>query len=334
MKRIVRATVTLLPIAALVLAGLVAPATADSGDGNSNQKNVVYSSLVAPLPGNLPSLGAEAYAFNELGNAVTFSPGSSRNLTKVVVTMSSWGCAAGSWNLHTCSTPEDSTFSQPITLNIYNPSIDGTNRGAKIVTVTKTFSIKYRPSASALCTGANLGKWYQNSSKTCYNGLAQNITFNMQNVTVPNSAIFGITYNTSHYGYAPIGQTASCYTSSGGCGYDSLNIALSEDPTNVTVGSNTYSGKLWQNSPLGGQYCDGGAAGTGFFRLDSPNTVPCWGAGASASSAPFSTPAIQIYASHGNNDGKEADSGHSDGADNSAVQSGSHSETDHGVKQS
>ena len=334
MKRIVRATGMVLPITALILAGLVAPATADSGDGNSNQKNVVYSSLVTPLPGNLPSLGAEAYAFNELGNAVTFSPNSSRELTKVVVTLSSWGGVAGSWNLHTCSTPEDSTFSQPITLNIYNPSLGGTNTGAKIASVTKTFSIKYRPSASALCTGANVGKWYQSSSKTCYNGLAQNITFNLQSVAVPNSAIYGITYNTTHYGYAPIGQSAPCFTNSAGCAYDSLNVALSEDPTNVTVGSNTNSGKLWQNSPLGAEYCDLGAAGVGFFRLDSPNTASCWGTDTSGASAPYYVPAIQIYASHGKNDGKESGTSDDNSADNSGNNSDNHSDSGHGVKQS
>ena len=36
--------------------------------------SVIYSSLLGnPLPGNSPSVGAEAYAFNEFGNQVTFT---------------------------------------------------------------------------------------------------------------------------------------------------------------------------------------------------------------------------------------------------------------------
>jgi hypothetical protein len=51
--------------------------------------SVIYSSLVSsPLHGNMPSVGAEAYAFNEFGNQVTFA-GTNRQLTNVVVTMSS-----------------------------------------------------------------------------------------------------------------------------------------------------------------------------------------------------------------------------------------------------
>src|SRR5581483_2485603 len=35
--------------------------------------DVIYDATVAPLPGNLPSVGAEAYAFKELGDEVTFA---------------------------------------------------------------------------------------------------------------------------------------------------------------------------------------------------------------------------------------------------------------------
>jgi hypothetical protein len=38
--------------------------------------------------------------------------------------------------------------------------------------------------------------------------------------------VFRIAYNTTHFGYAPIGESASCYGTSGGCGFDSLNVAL------------------------------------------------------------------------------------------------------------
>jgi hypothetical protein len=339
MRKSLRTAAVLLPIAALALAGLATPATADSGDGNSNQKNVIYSSLKTPLPGNLPSEAFEANQVSEFGNAVTFAAGSGRDLNKVVVTMSSWGCATGGWSTNNCVTPEDAKFSVPITLNIYKPSADGgVTPGAKITSITKTFSIPYRPSASPSCTGAQAGEWYQNSSKTCFHGLAANITFNVNNVTVPNSAIFGIAYNTTHYGYAPIGQSAACFTSSAGCGYDSLNVGLSEDPTNVTVGSNVTPGKLWLTSATASQYADNGAGGVGTFRLDSPSAPAWWGVNAPGTSAPWYTPAIQVFASHGKNDDKsdnsQSESGNNSTSENQLSQStgANHAGSDHGVK--
>ena len=93
MKRSTR-TVAIAAIAFLGLAGLV-PSGAEAGGGK--QTSVVYNSLVGnPLPGNLPSVGAEAYAFNEFGAEVTLA-GTNRQLTNAVVTMSSWGCVSGSW---------------------------------------------------------------------------------------------------------------------------------------------------------------------------------------------------------------------------------------------
>ncbi len=77
------------------------------------------------------------------------------------------------------------------------------------------------------------------------------ITFQLSGVTVPDEAVYGISYNTSHNGYQPFGQSTACYASSGGCGYDSLNIALSQDPTNVTVGSDPNPGTVWQYSDKG-----------------------------------------------------------------------------------
>jgi hypothetical protein len=339
MRKLVRPAGTLMSIVALTLAGLVAPAAADSGDGNSSQKNVIYSSLVTALPGNLPSEAFEANQVSEFGNAVTFAPGSGRDVNKVVVTMSSWGCATGGWSTNNCVTPEDAKFSVPITLNIYKPSADGgLTPGAKITSTTKTFGIPYRPSASASCTGAQAGEWYQSSSKTCFHGYAVNISFNVNNVTVPNSAIFGIAYNTTHYGYAPIGQGSVCFTSSAGCGYDSLNVGLSEDPTNLTVGSNVTPGKLWLTSATASQYADSGAGGVGTFRLDSPSAPAWWGVNAPYTSAPWYTPAIQVFANHGENDGKgdnsQSESGNNNTGNNQPSQASSadHSDSGHGVK--
>ena len=310
----------LIPLIALSFSAAVSPAIADSSSGDGQKSGVIYNSLLTPLPGNLPSQPFEAQAVSEFGNAVNFSSGASHAIIKVVVTMSSWGCATGSWYLNTCNTPEDSSFSLPITLNVYGPSTDGTNPGAKIASVTNTFKIDYRPSASPMCTGPDAGKWYDKSSKTCFNGLAQNITFDVKNVKVGSSAIFGIAYNTTDYGYAPIGHRAACFSTPQGCGYDSLNVALTQDPTDVTVGTSVVPGKLWLASTSAGTYADNGAAGLGAFRIDSPNVAAWWAVNAPYTAAPWYVPAIKVSASNagGNSeDHSDAKSALSHSSDNS-----------------
>jgi hypothetical protein len=251
---------------------------------------IIYNSVVTNV-GNLPSVGAEAYAYSEFGNSVTFG-GTKRRVTKAVVSMSSWGCQTGDWHSNNCVTSAGSGFQEPITLNIYAASADGIHPGALITTVTRTFYIPFRPSASPQC--GTTGEWYDSVHKKCNNGKLVNLTFNLGG-KLPNKIVYGIAYNTTHYGYTPIGESAACYTSSGGCGYDSLNIALSQDPINVKVGYNTNPGKVWQNA-IASEYCDGGTAGAGVFRLDSP-TNTCWGVDSTAPyDAPYYTPAVQFTA--------------------------------------
>jgi hypothetical protein len=264
-----------------ILVALVAIfALAGSASAAPSGGSVIYSSLVtSPLPGNLSSVGVESSYFSEFGNAVTFSASKNRSLSSVIVTMSSLACQSGNWSLGDCLTTPGATFSVPITFNVYNPSPDGIVPGGLIASATQTFAIPYRPSASTNCPG---GRWYDKSQKKCFSGLATNITFNFHGEALPDSVVFGISYNTTTNGPSPIGQTA-CNSSAGGCPYDSLNISLS---TSVSVGTNTYPGKVWQNNIFGSNYCDNGLAGTGTFRLDSP-TVACWGA---------SIPAVQFKA--------------------------------------
>jgi hypothetical protein len=236
---------------------------------NATQAQVIYDSTVSPQPGNLPSVGAEAYAFNQLGDGITFA-GTNRDAKKVTITMSSWGCQAGAWFSADCVTAPGATFSIPITLNIYNAG--SPTPGSLITTRTQTFTIPYRPSTDNInCTG---GRWYQASTATCFNGFASNITFDLSslNLVLPNSVVYGIVYNTTSYGPNPIGTSAACFSGPGGCPYDSLNIGLA--PV-VNVGTKSFFNTLYQNSSIGAEYCDSGAAGTGTFRLDSP-TSACW----------------------------------------------------------
>ncbi|HEY5275580.1 MAG TPA: hypothetical protein VIK38_03430 [Coriobacteriia bacterium] len=286
-----------IPLALVAIFALTGSASAAPEGGL--RTSVIYSSLVSsPLHGDIPSVGAEAYAVNEFGNAVTFSASKNRSLSSVVVTMSSWGCQSGNWTSGDCLTTNGATFSVPITFNLY--AADGVT---KIAWATQTFAIPYRPSASPTCAVDYPGEWYDNALNACFNEVATNITFDTFTyagdvaVALPDNVVFGITYNTSGHGYSPFGYANACNATEAGCPYDSLNIALSQDPTDVSVGTDTFVGTVWQNTSYGYNYCDGGAAGTGFFRLDSPGVASCWGAGDGApTTSPFYVPAVQINA--------------------------------------
>jgi hypothetical protein len=254
--------------AALVAAAITVVAGSAMA-GTPVKSGVIYNSIIPNGPAaNLPSVGPEAYAFHEFGNAVSFD-GTARHLNSVAVTLSSWACVQGSWATGDCSTPAGSTFSQQMTLNVYEPSTDeGLTPGALIASSTQTFAVPYRPSASTKCQD---GEWYSPGKKDCFNGLANNVTFNFSGVTLPNQVVYGIVYNTRDFGPHPTGVSGPA---------DSLNIALSTDD-DVSAGS-SVSDTVWQNSPYPGQYCDG-TAGSGTFRADSG----CW--------APY-VPAVQFKA--------------------------------------
>jgi hypothetical protein len=305
--------------AALILAtlGIVASGALGSLPAGASGTSVIYDSTVAPLPGNLPSLGFEATQTAQFGNSVSFS-GTANDLNNVVVTMSSWGCQNGGGGNgygtpNACATTPGATFNEPITLNIYSV---GANHavGGLLATDTQTFAIPYRPSASDPsvysaqgCTVSG-GQWYNASDNTCDNGLATNITFDLsaQNVVLPSNVIYGIAYNTSNYGAAPYGDATACHSTVSGCGYDSLNVGLTDDPNNVSVGSDPNPGTVYWNTQTAGDYCDGGAGGSGTFRIDgAANTSTCSDGGAntgwaiSGTGSPYYVPAVQFNATAG-----------------------------------
>lgn len=224
---------------------------------------VVYDNIPTPQPGNVPSQAFEATSTSEFGGQVQMA-GTARSNPTITVLMSSWGCESGHWYSGDCLTTPSATFSEPITLNIYN--VGAANApGVLVATATQTFSIPYRPSAdNTNCTGSDGGKWFDGT--TCYNGFATPISFNLSGVTLPGTAIISVAYNTSHYGHHPIGQSTACYTSAGGCGYDSLNVGLAYPPT---VGTDPLPNDAYINSAWSGAYCSGP---TGTFRLDTG----CW----------------------------------------------------------
>jgi hypothetical protein len=251
----------ILALGSLVLAGLlVSPASAAPSGAAA-----VFNSIPKTLPGNVPSVGFEATSASEFGDYARFA-GNKRKLQKVTVVVSSWGCESGTWTGGNCLTSAGATFSVPITLNIYENLGNGSFDTPPLATKTQTFAIPYRPSANVNCTG---GRWLA-SNGTCYNGLAKTITFTFAGEVLPASVVYGIAYNTTHYGYVPIGESAPCFTQDGGCGYDSLNVSAAS--TTPRLGVDDDLNGIFQNSSWSGAYCDLGASGTGTFRLDTS----CW----------------------------------------------------------
>lgn len=233
------------------------------GTTSAAAPTTVYNNIPNPLPGNLVSQAFEAQSASEFGGQVAFA-GTDRSNPTVTVIMSSWGCETGHWYSGDCATTPGATFAHPITLNVYSVGA-GNQPGTLVKTVTQTFNIPYRPSADTTnCTGGSAGKWFDGT--TCYNGFATPISFDLSSTTLPNVAIIGVAYNTTHYGYAPIGESALCYSVGGGCGYDSLNVGLSSPPT---VGTDPLPNDAYVNSTWSGAYCSGP---TGTFRLDEG----CW----------------------------------------------------------
>ncbi len=256
----------LVPVLALVGVLLAGP-SAQAASGPSGV--TIYDSTVSPLPANLPSVGFLASQASEFGDKVTFA-GTARSLTDVTVTLSTQGCQSGQGNLPNCSTTPGATFSWPITFTIYGAP-PGDAVGPVLAQVTQTFAIPYRPSADPVhCTGADVGKWFDAASATCSDGEAVNITFDFSslNVTLPDTVIWGVAFNTTTWGYHPVGPSA-CSVSATGCPYDSLNVAVSGA---ASTGTDVDPNGVYWNSATPSQYCDNGSGGTNTFRLDTP----CW----------------------------------------------------------
>ena len=315
----------LVGVAALATVGLVGVAASPSAIARSQKFSdaTIYDSTLSPLPGNEPSQAFQATQTSEFGNQIVFG-GTARVLSTVVVTMSSWGCQSGSQSVSdtgtidsptpgSCVTTPGTTFTEPVTFNIYNV---GPNNavGSLITTATQTFNIPFRPSAVPVGYGPNPtggcgdgASWFDARSDACYHGLATNITFNFGHVVVPDTVVYGIAYNTSGYGAHPYGYATACNASPAGCGYDSLNVLLSQQPLNPGVGLDPNLGTVYWNTVTAGWYCDDGAGGTGTFRIDGrPDSNNCWDGGASTGwsvnspgTPPYYIPAVQFNAVSG-----------------------------------
>jgi len=239
-------------IAALVVAGFMA-LTAGAASAE-----VIYSNIPATLPGNFASYGNEASSHAELGGRIEFA-GSARRNPKVTIAMSSWACQSGHWYSNDCLTGAGATFTWPLTVNVYEVGTEG-SVGAKLASGSKTFKMPYRPSASPKCTGAQAGEW--SGKGGCWHGKAFKVSLSLKAAHLPNQVIVSVAYNTSHHGPSPIGEAPACYTSSAGCFYDSLNIAVIEPPEGPPTTGSDPTDAVYVNTTNSGETCESGTLGT------------------------------------------------------------------------
>ena len=207
---------------------------------------VLYSSIPKPLSPNLPSLGYQATSTAEFGGLIQFAGSAgSYSALRATVVMSDWAVAS-----HYDSNLAG--FSQLLTLTIYNVG-PGDTVGAPIASDTVDAFIPWRPEASAGCGTAWLA-----ADGACYNGMAFEVKFDFENVTVPGQVIYGLAFDTQSYGANPTGTQGP---------YNSLNFDLSE--TGPRVGSDPLPGTAYWNTSHDAFYTDGGANGVGTFRQDT-----------------------------------------------------------------
>jgi hypothetical protein len=200
------------------LAGL-ALGGCNSAGGSSGSLSIVpvYDSIPTPLPPNLPSQSFQATKTAEFGEFIALAPGTGRHGTAATIAMSNWSLETTDLG---GATPDATGFDWPITLNIYEAPANGASvPGALIKSYTQTFHVPWRPPSDQTCTDGP-GRWRAGDGK-CYGGIAFTITFDLSasgGITLPDSFVYGIAFNTQTAGEAPTNQAGP---------YTGLNVARS-----------------------------------------------------------------------------------------------------------
>jgi hypothetical protein len=253
-----------------LVAGLLAMAalglTAASASAAKIPHSVLYTST-QPGVANLPSVGVEAYSFNQIGDEVLLRRRGAR-LNSVAVQLSSWACQTGAWNTGDCHTTAGATFRTRITLTLYRASSTDSMSGdaipgEQITSMTKSFAIPYRPSASPKCVGPQSGEWFK-KGHGCFNGLSHTIGFVLKgrNLHLPKDVVWSVSYSSDNSGPAPLGGS--------GAPEDSLNVGLS--PV-VRAGHQRFAGGIFWDTRFADFSC-GPPFVPGQFNLD--NAGGCW----------------------------------------------------------
>ena len=130
---------------AVLVAGLL-------GIGSPAFASVIYNSIPAPLPGNVPSLGYQATQTSEFGDLISFAAGP-RSLTDVTLVMSDWATESTYEAVGTSA-----GFNVPLTLNLYDVG-PGNSVGSVISSQTINAFVPWRPEADPICRRHRMAGW-------------------------------------------------------------------------------------------------------------------------------------------------------------------------------
>lgn len=279
----------------MLFAGLLTVGAMAGGAATASASEVVYDNIPASLPGNFVSYGNQAYSMSEFGGLVELA-GTARKDPTVTVVMSTWACQSGGVYQDTCETPKpNKKFKWPITVGFYDVGPNNT-LGPKVASFTRSFKLPYRPTkddATCVAKGYEAGTWYDAATGKCSHGMAFAIQFKPAKIELRQKAIVTVSYDTSTHGPAPVGP-AACESTSGGCYYDSLNVAVTEPSEGTLTVGHDPTNDLFLNSTYSAMYC-GSATPLGTFGATEPIEGAC------AANSPWETeagiqPAISISA--------------------------------------
>jgi hypothetical protein len=254
---------------------------------NHGDSNVAYNAMPFDVANCInPATGFEANSASEMGNEANLASGTGRNLSQLKVDFQSFGCgASGHWYSATdpcVTTSANPSFTLPVTANIYAVG-NGGQPGALLATDTETQTIPFRPSADPSCPAVGSSTtpkvaWFNPLSGQCQNSIGTVLSFSnwtfTGSSTLPDQAIWTVAFSTTHYGASPFTESAACFATDAGCGYDSLNVGDATHPNAPYAGTQTDTDGAYLSSTWAGAYNDGGAGGTGSLRLDPTG----WGA--------------------------------------------------------
>lgn len=216
-----------------------------------------FDTTSVPLPPNAASVGHEEAATSELGDLVRLS-GAAHFIDSVTVTMSSWAIRSD----FPGSSPLG--FTHPVTLKLY--AVDRTGpaprTGAIVAALTHSFLIPWRPEPAPASTSP-LRPWLGRDGNY-YTGLAFNLTFDLGalGLTLPEEVIFGVSFNTEHFGANPVGTPGP---------YNRLGVVVTHLPP--SPGSDVEADAVFWQTANATSYADGGLAGVNRFRSD-PGWTP------------------------------------------------------------
>ncbi len=198
----------------------------------------VFDSIPSPTPPNVPSEGFECCSNSEVGDQITLS-GTARKAVSATVLMSSWAKHS------TYPTLSAAGFVHPITLNFYSDAAHAAAHNPDLGSFTQNMVLSWRPESDPTCPDTGYGAGWRAGDGNCYNGYAFPIVFTLSGVTLPNTFIYGIAYNTRSWGYSPLGPTLDGP-------YNSLNVGLNSTPP-IALGTDVNPDAVWQSqgSPSG-----------------------------------------------------------------------------------